>query len=498
MRFSNPAGLWLLLGVPALIIIYLIKSQHEDAPVSSTYIWQLSARFMKRRLPVQRLRRILLFILQLCMLIAAAFIAAKPVVIDGARHHYIAVIDASASMQTRDSDGISRFEYALEQAETLAQSVNRGHTVSIILAGDSAAYLVRASDSLSELKEALSHAECGYGGCSDAEAMTLAEALAAESENPRVLFFTDREFQEAENLTVVNLDKNEWNVSVDSVSAVRTPEETTFTGILTSRNKSASVSVGFRLDGDLLDARRIELPADTPTEITFRAAALSHYDTAEIFIEEADGLAADNMAALCNKNADTYKILLVSRSPLYLESALSAMGNCEVTALPMPAELAMSGHDLYIFDGIAMNRYPEDGSVLLLGLGRLPGGLSAGKAVESEAALTASDSALTAGLRLHDTVVSAYTELVGDGSWEPVLSCGDTPVLMTKATDGGKRFTVCSFDLHDSNLPMKPDFALLMKNIVDFSVPALLRDRDYTVGDTITFGVSDEAEALFV
>ncbi|MBQ2707925.1 MAG: hypothetical protein IJF67_06635, partial [Clostridia bacterium] len=137
-------------------------------------------------------------------------------------------------------------------------------------------------------------------------------------------------------------------------------------------------------------------------------------------------------------------------------------------------------------------------SVLLLGLGGLPGGLSAGKAVESEAALTASDSALAAGLRLHDTVVSAYTELVGDGSWEPVLSCGDAPVLMTKATDGGRRFTVCSFDLHDSNLPMKPDFALLMKNIVDFSVPALLRDRDYTVGDTVTFGVSDEAEALFV
>ena len=273
----------------------------------------------------------------------------------------------------------------LEQAETLARSVNRGHTVSIILAGDSAAYLVRASDSLSELKEALSHTECGYGGCSDAEAMTLAEELAAESENPRVLFFTDRCFTETENLTAVNLDKNEWNVSVDSVSAVRTPEETTFTGILTSRSRSASVSIGFRLGGDLLDARRIELPADTPTEISFRAAALA-----------------------------------------------------------------------------------------------------------------ASDSALAAGLRLHDTVVSAYTGLVGDGSWKPVLSCGDTPVLMTKATDGGRRFTVFSFDLHDSYLPMKPDFALLMKNIVDFSVPALLRDRDHTVGDTVTFGVSDEAEALFV
>ncbi|MBQ8912233.1 MAG: BatA domain-containing protein, partial [Clostridia bacterium] len=51
MRFLNPAGLWLLLGIPVLIIIYLIKSQHEQRAVSSTYIWKLSERFAQKRLP---------------------------------------------------------------------------------------------------------------------------------------------------------------------------------------------------------------------------------------------------------------------------------------------------------------------------------------------------------------------------------------------------------------------------------------------------------------
>ena len=72
MKFLNPAGLWLLLGVPILIIIYLIKSQHEDRSVSSTYLWKLSARFMKKRLPVQRVQKLLLFLLQLLMIVAAA------------------------------------------------------------------------------------------------------------------------------------------------------------------------------------------------------------------------------------------------------------------------------------------------------------------------------------------------------------------------------------------------------------------------------------------
>ena len=65
MKFLNPAGLWLLLGVPVLILIYLIKSRHTDLPVSSTYLWRLSERFRKKRLPVQRFRNILLFLLQL-------------------------------------------------------------------------------------------------------------------------------------------------------------------------------------------------------------------------------------------------------------------------------------------------------------------------------------------------------------------------------------------------------------------------------------------------
>ena len=63
MSFLNPSGLWLLLGIPVLIVIYLIKAQHEDRPVSSTYIWKLSSKFMKKRLPMQRIRKILMFLL---------------------------------------------------------------------------------------------------------------------------------------------------------------------------------------------------------------------------------------------------------------------------------------------------------------------------------------------------------------------------------------------------------------------------------------------------
>ena len=123
MKFLNPAGLWLLLGIPVLIFIYLIRPHHEERGVSSTFMWKLSQKFMKRQLPMQRLQRILLFILQLLLLICAAVLIARPALITGKSTEYIAIIDASASMQTTDENGVSRFDRAVEEAKKLTAEV---------------------------------------------------------------------------------------------------------------------------------------------------------------------------------------------------------------------------------------------------------------------------------------------------------------------------------------------------------------------------------------
>ena len=83
MKFLNPSGFWLLLGVPLLIIIYIIKSRHEDRPVSSTYIWKLSTKLKKKRFPLQRIRTLLVFFMQLLMIVLLSFVAAQPAVAGG-------------------------------------------------------------------------------------------------------------------------------------------------------------------------------------------------------------------------------------------------------------------------------------------------------------------------------------------------------------------------------------------------------------------------------
>lgn len=501
MRFLNPNGLWLLLGVPALIIIYLIKAQHEDRPVSSTYIWKLSSRFMKKRLPMQKIKKILMFLLQLLIVVTVSLLAARPAVVNGKSCNYIAIIDASASMQTTDETGTSRFEYALAQVEELSGEISNGHSVSIILAADSASWLVQESTSQNEVKLALNHAKCTNGSCDTAEAIELAELLCQRSSNTQVLFFTDNEYTQTENIQVTNLNKNEWNVSVSSITAKAAQKGTTFTGNVISYNRDATVTVGLRIDGQIVDAQIIDCTQDVSTAITFTAEDVSSYDTAEIFIETSDALQTDNSYAICRKSDRTYSVLLVSESPLYLESALNALGTCEVTVVSSLEEAELNGQDLYIFDGISPESYPEDGSVLVFGTQQLPDGLTAGSAIDTSAVLrmnTEQQSDLFEGLSLSETAVTNYSALNGNTAWEPLLYCDDAAVLATKEMGSGLQFTVVSFDLHDSNLPMQTDFIVFMRNLVEFSVPSFLRDTDHTAGGTVALTVMPAAQQLYV
>ena len=500
MRFLNPAGLWLLLGVPILIIIYLIKAQHEDRPVSSTYIWRLSSRFMKKRLPMQKIKKILMFAMQLAVIVSVALMAARPAFVGGDACDYIAIIDASASMQIKDDSGKSRFDYAISQVEDLANEITNGHSLSVIIASDNASYLVQGSTSLNEVKLALNNTDCSYGDCNTTEAISLAQLMCDRSDKSEVIFYTDSEYT-AENVTVVNLNKNEWNISVTSLSGKADGKNTVFTGKVTSYNQETTVTVGLRIDGTVVDAQIIDCAADEETEVVFTAEGVTSYDTAEVFLETSDALAEDNSYAICRKNDKTYGVLLVSESPLYLESALNALGNCEVTVASSLEDAQLSGQDLYVFDGITPEEYPTDGSVLVFGTDNLPEGITAGETITTATALkmdNSKSSDIYTGLSFDDTVVTNFKGLTGNAYWEKLLYCDEWSVLATRKMDNGMHVSVVSFDVHDSNLPMQTDFVMFIRNLVEYSVPGLLKDTDHTAGDTVELTVMPAAEQIYV
>ena len=69
MSFLYPLGLLGLIGIPIVIIIYILRSKFTELTVTSTYIWTLSERFFKKKNPLSGLTGIISLILQILMIL---------------------------------------------------------------------------------------------------------------------------------------------------------------------------------------------------------------------------------------------------------------------------------------------------------------------------------------------------------------------------------------------------------------------------------------------
>ena len=100
MRFLYPLGLLGLIGIPVLIIIYIIKNKHTEQTISSTYLWRLSERFLKRKNPISKIKGLISLILQCLTVLLISLAIAHPVlVLKGQAYEYCFILDGSGSMQ---------------------------------------------------------------------------------------------------------------------------------------------------------------------------------------------------------------------------------------------------------------------------------------------------------------------------------------------------------------------------------------------------------------
>ena len=487
MRFQNPAGLWLLLGIPVLIAIWLIRPQHENRRVSSSYIWRLSDRFMKQRLPLSFLERWLVFVLQLLLVAGGAFLAARPVLSGGGRADYLVILDASASMRTVTESGRTRYDAAVDEILALAKETGRGSTVTVVTAGEEAKTVVSESSSRKEISDALAAAPCGWGSSSLSGAMTLAQLFCFGHPEAEVIVFTDQTVEETDRVTVISLDGGEWNASLTGLTASRDGEGgCVLEADLTSWGRDAVIAAGVSVDGRLLDAANTECPADTPVKVRFSVPHADEISWAALTIDPGDAFGADNQIAYFPERERPCDVLLVSETPYYFESALTALDRGRLRVSPTPVSGAF---DLILYDGTAPEEIPAAGAVFFVNPDRMPGGMVKTGVSEEAAGLAASAADSVMKDRLLRLMkldgISAARHILAEASdeWVTVCSAGSDPVLLARSKEDGTTEAVLLFDPHDSNLPLTTDFVCLMRNLMNMAVPSLLERRLTEVGE---------------
>ena len=74
MTWLTPIGFMGLIGLIVLLIIYLIKPNYQNKMISSTFVWKLSLKYRRKKIPLNKLRNLLLILSQILAICTCAAI----------------------------------------------------------------------------------------------------------------------------------------------------------------------------------------------------------------------------------------------------------------------------------------------------------------------------------------------------------------------------------------------------------------------------------------
>lgn len=497
MIFDNPAGLWSLLSVLLVVLLFIFKPKYSDHYVSTNYLWRLSREKHRRKLS-QSLTRGLIFLLQLLTVLSASLLIAQPrltMLEDG--RDYIMLLDNSASMRLCDPDGKTALDRACEQVLAVAEEMPRGSTMTILTADEKASVLLSRSTSVEEVAHALQNAACTWSSDDETAALTAVQDMLTLYPASEVRFYTDHGFARAENLTVVNVSSAEtWNVDIADMTVRSNAAGITVRNtVICHGPQEQTVAMALYVDDRLQMAQMVTCPPGEPVEVRWHVSDRVNYRGVRVYADAADALAEDNEAWCWQQEREKAEIIVVSSEPYYINAALDAFGSYDVDWADPISAGALSGYDLYIYDGCLPVQMPGDGVVCLMNPPQTMAGtdVTLGETLRGAYLSAAKDlkeeryAALLQDVHASDIAVLQLREATAWGASVPIMMCGELPIMLAGEAENGAPVIWMLFDLHHSNLPLLTDYLMLMRNIVAYAMPEMLDTLWATVGESVPF-----------
>ena len=521
MTWLAPIGFLGLTGIIALIIIYVIKPNYQKKMVSSTFVWKLSLKYRKKRLPVSQLNNILIFLCQILILTICGLLLARPVIEQakaGDENEKIIIIDASASMRVTDGSD-TRFVSAVNEARTLVEdTIENGGIVSVILADTTPEFLVQRSgadklgDVLAAVDALLENPDvCSYSSADMGAAVSLTEEILRYNHEAQVFLLTGTEYLEKNGINVVDVSKEqEWNAAILGADAEMNENNHYEISIdVGCYNRTDKLTVYCEIHGVNGKETKILLqkdeyfdPAEEEQTVVFTTDDLDgqplySFDYLEVYVAVEDSFLDDNSFFLYGGTKPTIRIQYSSSIPnnyfggvvRTIREVMKDQWTIEFKELKAGETAATEGFDLYIFEHTAPKVMPVDGIVLLVDPYGAPegSGITFGNttAVPSDTTLaTGVSHELTKFVDFSRITVAQYTEILSNDGYEELAYYKSQPVILAKNEDNAK-IVVWAFDLNKSSLPLNPDFSFLIYNMFNYYLPSTITSNTFEIGDTV-------------
>lgn len=515
MRFLFPLGFLALIGIPVLIAIYIIKNKYTEQIVSSTYIWNLSNQFLKRRVPISKIAGIISLILQILAVIFISFAIAHPVfAVPSAANDYCFVLDGSGSMNI-SYEGKTRFERGKEEIASRINGTLSGSTFTLIYAdGKTCETVFTEIENSSRALELLNALQPGYGEVDGEDAVVAAQEYFNINPGVKTILFTDKYFESSVNAEVINVAANEKNVALLNVDYTYGNKKLTVTGSVRSYGASANVHLKVYLNGseEVADEQTVIAPQTAVVNFSFKDIPAEEFISAKIAVADGDALMLDNEVMLYGLNsANNYDALIVSDKPtFFIEGMLKAKRDIKYETISTKEYNAnLNGYDLYIFDSYSPNEMPSDGAVWFFnpdgniaksGFG-VQGQSNPGMSgwVQWTKDTSSQVKTLLKDVQKNEFVVAKYTKCGGlSRNFKILLTHDNNPLLFTGTNDYGNREVVCAFNIQDADAALKTDFLIIIRNLINNTFPGVMNQTLYTCGDVMEVNVLANCESITV
>ena len=514
MTLLNPLALVFAALVPLIVVLYLLKLRRQPASVSTLMFWQRVTADNRRRALFQRLRQVLSLLLHLLIFGLLLFALARPELraFRGTETGLstVVILDARARMQSRASDGGTRFDQARRVAESYLRRASSRQPMAL-LADEGAAprVVVGMSGEERALLDGLDTVRPTDSGGRIEDAVTLAsELLAARPGGKRIVLVTDHPPKlppalaatgEVE-IRLVDGGGPRENVGITRLTARALPNSPESDEVLVetenfgTRRQAGNVELSY--EARLIDVKPFDLaPGERRTDIYPALAAntgianargwlTAHLDLAD---KSADAFSLDDDAFAVVPPPRPVRVLLVTKGNWFLENLLRA--DDQITFDQLAPDAFQPGQaasfDVVVLDDFlpvgfdTPDALPAQGNFLFLH--RAPFALADPAAPELEhPVITDLDSAspLLRLVNLRDaTVLRAQFWLLptpvpapNNGVWRytaPVRSL-DHPLVIGGERGRAQRIVAVAFGAADSDLPLRVAFPLFIHNAVNW------------------------------
>ena len=522
MSFFYPLGFLALIGVPALIIIYIIKNRYTEQTVASTYLWTLSERFIRRRIPINRIAGIINLILQILAVVAIALSIAHPIFfLPGAAKTYCFVLDGSGSMNIVQK-GETRFEIGKERIEKIINDAVNGSTYTLIYAGEGTDVIYSGLTDKDAALEILNKLSVSYTSNKLTDARQAAQRYFNDNPWAETYLITDRSYEETDNITVINVAASVQNYSVSDVEYVQANGALLVSGNVVSHESDATLKLDlyFNDSEQVFSTQQVEVIQGEETPFEFRCVYLNEdgeekpkidFEWLKVVIDNDDAMALDNEITVFNVvHENISRTLIISADSgnnpsFFLTAALTASGNSQFDVISDAQYNGQSGYGLYIFDGCTPDEMPREGAVWFINPQKSLKGSNFSYQGEVTARYPAKYSTSTSttirkqlkGTLKLDFELYKYVKLGLNGKFNTLISCDNSPILFTGTNTYGNREVVFAFDFHSSaQFTMLPDINILIHNMMSYSFPEVIESTSYNCGEVAQVNMISGCESI--